>query len=299
MKEKEGNNKKGSKSSAVILILGIVAIFAFIFYLPSLQDYYRENFKSNGIEPKESQKEVDSTLGASDQHIISEKTPFKYNDIKIEEISYEAGNGYLTSLSLSITSSKEESLEKLNYYIEFYNTNNEFITRRILKGKISKTAKTITVDLTNAGVRETDYFTISHISDDGIPDANLKVDSAGNSTLLCSRNRDTYRFNFDNKENANGIVNKETIRREIYSATEEENVSNRLDLQKRVNKYNAIDGLTASMVEDTSYLVFLFEVDYSKSIDLKNINEDYVFGSGTDSNIIKFKMEAEGFACNG
>ena len=108
-----------------------------------------------------------------------------------------------------------------------------------------------------------------------------------------------YRFNFDNKENANGIVNKETIRREIYSATEEENVSNRLDLQKRVNKYNAIDGLTASMVEDTSYLVFLFEVDYSKSIDLKNINEDYVFGSGTDSNIIKFKMEAEGFACNG
>ena len=292
-------NKKGSTSSAIILILGVIGIFAFIFYLPSLQDYYRKNFKSNDIESKKEQKDIDTTAGASDQYIISEQKSLTYNDITIENVTYDLSSGYITNLNMDITSKKEGTLEELNYYIEFYNSNNEFITRRMLKGKISKKPLTVSVNIAGLGITESNYFIISHISDSGIPNANLNVTSNGTSSLLCSRNRDTYRYTFDNKENADGIISKETVRREVYSQDEEESVNNRLTLQKKVNKYNGIDGLTASMVEDPDYLVFLFEVDYSKSIDLKEIDEDYVFGSGTNANIIKFKMEAEGFACNG
>ena len=296
---KKKNNDSINKSTVVILILGIIILFGFIFSLPSLQDYYRKNFVSNDVVKKPKEEKIDKTLSATEQYVINQVTNFTFNDLTIEDITYETNGGYLTSISFNISSSKEIDLEELNYYLEFYNTNSEFITRRSLKGKVSNKKSLITIDLTPSNITDTDKMLISHISDDGIP--NVKVDNTtiDNTLISCVKNGDTYNFYFNFSKSKKGILKKQTVRRNVYSSSEEEYTNNRLDLQKRINKYNNISGLTADMVEEGDHLVFLLEVDHSEGIDLKKVDESYVFGSGTTANIIAFKMEAEGFACNG
>lgn len=299
MSKKRNKNNSSNKSAIVILILGILVLFGFIISLPSLQDYYRENFKATDI-PKESKVETnDTNLSSTDQYTISEVKNITFNDLNIEDITYGTNGNNIINISFTISSKKEIDLEDLDYYLEFYNTNSEFITRRTLKGKVSSQKTLIEIDLSTSNITTLDKLSISHISEDGIPNIKVNNTTIDNTLISCIKNSDTYNYYFNFSKNKKGVLTRQTIRRNVYSSSEEEYTNNRLDLQKRINKYNSISGLTADMVEEGDHLVFLFEVDYSNGVDLKKVSESYVFGSGTNANVIAFKMEAEGFACNG
>ena len=68
-------------------------------------------------------------------------------------------------------------------------------------------------------------------------------------------------------------------------------------VEKKVKEYNEYTGITASIADNSMTFIYSCEYDYTNISKFSKVTNNYIFEGGTENNVVKFKMEAEGFEC--
>ena len=284
VKDKE-NKKTGSP---VFILVIFSALILFLFVLPDIYHKYNKEIAdllgigSNTNKPEK--KEEPEIEEISDFYLIKENKAFNYNELKIKKIVLtEEG------LKLEIETTESIDLEEKNYYIEFYEDKAKFLGRRILKNKING-SQTILIDTLNMDIDENTYIALSHVSDEAIPKKQLTTDESGLASIKCEKENKIYTYEFYLSD-----LTKVTYEEEIFS--EETNSHQKFEHQKTTNKYNIIEGVTASIIDSENGYSFIAEFDYSTFKSNSAIKIEHLFNKDEKANILLYKMNAEGFDC--
>jgi len=283
---KDKENK--TAGNPVFILIIFAALIIFLFVLPDIyQKYNKEIADILGIGTNTNKKEENTNPeidGTSEIYQISENKSFNYNELKIKNVLLE-------NETLKITIQTEEliNLEAKNYYIEFYENKSKFLGRRILKSNI-KGSHVISVDTEGMPVDETTYFTICHISDDAIPKKELPTDESGLASIVCEKNNKKYAYDFY-LSNLSKVMYEE----KITDFESDEYI--KFEYQKTVNKYNSIEGVTASIIDSEDGFSFIAEFDYNIIKNTADIKTEHLYKKDSKANIVLYKMDAEGFIC--
>ena len=271
------NNNKNN--SVYLIIIVFVLLFGYIIFLPNIKFNKVNTFKGN-IENKNNE-DIDNTVSESDFYELTYKDNITFNNVTFNIVSFD--NNILT---LNISNTDEDILNK-NYYIEFYKDKKVFIARRVFKGN---KGDTVTIDLSNLNIDNTYYISIRHIDDVAIPkDKNIN----DNTTYVCSNNDIKYSYTF-----INGKLSKTIINESFKSDNLDILASKKLEIKKKLDNLSVIDGINADMVYDQGTIITTIEVDYDKYVSTNDIGYKFLFSKDYDINVLKFKMDAEGFDCN-
>lgn len=274
-----GTVKKGRTGKPVIALIILVLIGTLIYFLPNIQDYF---------------KEQDNVSNNSD--VNTSEDPF----IKLESGSVLKNDNIIISnitivdnvLSYSI-SSKTATYDatKDNLYLQIYANKKELVYTQSLDEIYSITLKEVKENV-NFYNKSIDYYAIlKNITTDDIEDINILSDESGLASITCKLNNDSYEYIFQNKE----LIE---VKRNFQYNYDEKNIEEYQKLYKTYSdlaisrgKYN----IETNLVED--YLGF----NYQERLDLANVDVSELgsnyYSYKTLAKVIKFKQEAKGFDC--
>lgn len=286
---KNDDNAKKAGSPIFILIM-FVAIIGFVIYIPEIyQKYNTQIARIFGIGSENENRHVDDVPeegATSDYYQLGSNGTLKYKEITLSKIELND-----RELSFTISADKIVDLSELDYYIEFYQERTKFIGRRLLTGTVSSSQK-YSFDLSDMDITTTTYMIISHISDESIPKSErLKTDESGLGGFICTSGDYSYDYIF-HQEKLVKVTKKYTYTNDDLSEYSKE----LFNYQKLINEYNELSGVTASIAESNHTFIYTLELDYD-SVPSIRIDEAYKFNKDMDANVVKFKMEAEGFDC--
>lgn len=282
---KEIDSKAGNPLFIIIIFL---ALIGFMFYAPTLYAKYHKNVADVlGIGKKTPvTTPVSNKQAVSAYYQIGSNKELTFNEIKLSNVNLENN-----ILSFDIETEDTVDLESLHYYLDFYEERQTFLGRRILLDKIEKKGN-VKVDVSGMKVTSVTYFQLSHVDDSSIPKSKLETDESGIGSLDCSKNDIIYMYTF-NYDKLTKVIKKYT-----YTNSNIAEYSSELTkYQKYVNKYNDLNGLTATIVENGSTFIFTLELDYTDISEFKTVDDYEKFKKDELSYVLKFKMEAEGYTC--
>lgn len=287
--EKEKRDKAGHPLFIVIIF---VALLGFLFYVPDIYKKYNSeisDFLGIGKEEGEKKKEEDNKSAKSAYYQIGSKSTLKFNEIELTDIVLSEDK---KTLSFNVNVEDVLNLDEQSYYLEFFENRKTFLGRRILLGRVTKSLP-YEIDVSNIDVDTTTYFTVSYITDESIAPLEASSDESGLSSITCKRGNFTYEYELYLKK-----LTKIT-KKQVYTNTNlEEYAKELLEAQKLEKTYNEYTGVDSSIVEETNSFVFLSTFDYSTVSSFSKLKDMRLFQKGTYNNVIKFRMEAEGFECS-
>lgn len=294
MNEDKMNRESQSKAGHPIFILIIfIALLGFVFYVPEVyKSFNAQKAKDYGIGKGNDSKQPttskpDDKAAISDFLQIGSESTLKFNEITISNVSLENN-----LLSLEIEGPEKFDLKSANYYLEFYEKKATLLGRRMLKGSVNKNLK-LRIDVSGLNITTSTYIAVSHVSDDSIRMVNLPADESGLASILCSKDNTSYTYNFKQGLLV-GVIKKYTYTNPVIDDYAKE----LMVYEKLKNSYSDINGLTTSIADNNSTFIFTMELDYTNVKDFQ-IDDEYKFSKDTMGNVILFKMDAEGFSCNG
>ena len=290
---KNDDNEKQKKAGNPIFILIIfLCLIGFIFYVPEIYHKYNSDIaeflgigsnKDNNTESND-----DNKAAVSAYYQIGSNGTLSFNELELSDISLSQDNN---TLSMKITSKENINLSELDYYIEFYKNRTTFVGRRALVGDI-KGSMNIDLDVSSLDIDTVTYFVVSHIDDSAIQALNPSTDESGLSSFICSYKEYNYTYDF--------YLNKLIKVTEKYSYTStdvNEYAEDLLTYQKKAKDLNTLNGVNATVAENNSTFIFIAEYDYSEVNEFTTVDDRHLFSKNALNNVIKFKMEAEGFDC--
>lgn len=293
MKHDDTEKKKRAGNPIFILIIFIV-LLGFVFYVPEIYKKYNSNFAeflgigaNKDDDENEKNNPEDEKDAMSSYYQIGSLSTLEYNEIKLSNISLSEDK----ILSFTVESENALNFDELDYYLEFYQNRSLFIGRRAMTGEMNKTKK-FEIDVSDLDVTTTTYFVVSHIEDSVIGPIDMPTDESGLGSLSCVKDNYTYLYDFNL-----GKLIKVT---EKYSYTNIDlNAYSKeiLSYEKKVKEYNEYTGITASIVDNSTTFIYSCEYDYTNITKFSKVSNRYIFEGGTKNNVIKFKMEAEGYEC--
>lgn len=290
----EDKNEKNKKAGHPIFILMIfIVLIGFVFYVPDIYKKYNKEIsdflgiggEEHNVKPSENQPTI-SPQSAFYQ--LGSNSTFKFNEIEVSKVSLSSDK----QLSLTISTNDAFDLSTSGYYIEFFRNKETFLGRRSLLGKVTRTLP-IVLDVSNLDLDTTTYYVITHTSDSSIID-NYKPssDESGITTFTCQYGDTSYDYDFYLRK-----LTKVSKKISYTNDNLEEYSKELLKYQKLEKEYNEYRGVTASIVDNTSTLIFLTEFDYGEISNFSRINDSHLYEKGAMDYLIKFKMEAEGYDC--
>lgn len=285
----ESIEKEKKAGSPLFIIFIFVVLIAIVNYAPKMYQKYNSHVSSNpqfkNDEKKNSEDSDVSIESESSFYTIGESQNIAFNEINLSDVFL---NGF--ELSFIISTDGTISLDSKNYYLELYDAGYSFKTRRILKGNVNK-SENLKVDLSNIDVSNLKYAKLVHIEDSSIPNVNFNTDESGIFTIMCTKGSNSYAYDFE----LNKLI--KVVRQFTYAEENlEEYASKKLEYQKQVNSDNKIEGITADIADSGTTFIYTVEVDLDK-VDENNLNDVYFYKKDMKANIIKYKLEAEGFVC--
>lgn len=285
----ESIEKEKKAGSPLFIIFIFVVLIAIVNYAPKMYQKYNSHVSSNpqfkNDEKKNSEDSDVSIESESSFYTIGESQNIAFNEINLSDVFL---NGF--ELSFIISTDGIINLDSKNYYLELYDAGYSFKTRRILKGNVNK-SENLKVDLSNIDVSNLKYAKLVHIEDSSIPNVNFNTDESGIFTIMCTKGSNSYAYDFE----LNKLI--KVVRQFTYAEENlEEYASKKLEYQKQVNSDNKIEGITADIADSGTTFIYTVEVDLDK-VDENNLNDVYFYKKDMKANIIKYKLEAEGFAC--
>ena len=139
----------------------------------------------------------------------------------------------------------------------------------------------------------TTYFVISYIPDDTISPLESESDESGLASITCKKGDFVYDYELYLKK-----LTKVTKKQTYSNPNLEEYAKELLEARKLEKTYNEYTGVNASIVEETNSFIFLSSFDYENVTSFSKLKDNKLFQKGTYNNVIKFKMEAEGYVCS-
>ncbi|HBA37572.1 MAG TPA: hypothetical protein DCY94_02505, partial [Firmicutes bacterium] len=270
-------------------------LIGFVFYVPDIyKKYNKEIAEFLGVgdknDPQENRPDTDKKeiTPVSAYYQIGGQNAFKFNELSISNVSLSPDKIF----SLTITVDDSIDLDTAGYYVEFFKNKETFVGRRSLLGRVTKT-KPFTLDISNMDVDSTTYYVLSHVSDSSIKD-NYKPasDESGLTTFTCQLKDTSYDYDF--------YMRKLTkVSKKISYTNTDANLyaQELLKFQKLKKEYDEYRGVTSSIVDNSSSLIFLTEFDYGEVSNFNRIKDNHLYEKGTLDYVILFKMEAEGYVC--
>lgn len=290
MKSEDENEKRNKAGNPIFILIMFGALMGFLFYAPDIYKKYNSeinNFFGGGSnDGEDGNKQQDNKSPVSAYYQLGSRSTLKFNEINLSDISLEG-----KTLKLTVNTDNTIDLDDLDYYVEFYRNRETFIGRRVLHGRVTKKLP-MEIDVTNLDIDTTTYMVVSHIEEGTIKPLETDTDESGLSMITCSKDNSIYEYEFYLKKLT------KTIYKYNYSNTDfDQYARTLLDYQKKEDSYNEYTGVTSRIIESTNSFVFLSEFDYSKVSSFSNIGDPRIYDKGTTNNIIKFKMDAEGYEC--
>ncbi len=286
---KEKRDKAGHPLFIVIIF---VALLGFLFFIPDIYKKYNSeisDFLGIGKEEQDKKPEEDNKTNRSAFYQIGSKSTLKFNEIELTDIALSSDK---KTLSFNANSEDVFELDKANYYLEFFEDRKTFVGRRLLLGRITKSLP-FEIDISNMDIDTTTYFVISYIPDDTISPLESESDESGLASITCKKGDFVYDYELYLKK-----LTKVTKKQTYSNPNLEEYAKELLEARKLEKTYNEYTGVNASIVEETNSFIFLSSFDYENVTSFSKLKDNKLFQKGTYNNVIKFKMEAEGYECS-
>ncbi len=292
------NRKKSSVGIFVVMTLFVIAII----FLPQISDAINKYMESRnpvynpgGVTPENpiNPNPGDDTPNYADTfYDLAVNLKIEREDITVDSFVASAETG---TLSFKVTNNTDKSftLEELNYYLELYSEDKTLLDRTKLTGTDSIGSKgvvTLKKTFPLNVVRGLHSLVLVKKQVNEYPASNMTVNQDGTGSLVCSNDHEvvTYKFKDDKLNSLTSEVN--------YKVDEEGYTSIHKDYIDLATNYNSLKGISSSVFE----LSDSFRV--TTSVDLTNASRTYIFNAdtfreNTESKVVKFEMEAQGFSC--
>ncbi len=279
-----------NKSSIfMFLIFGILIVF--VFFLPTITDYFDKEKKEVTepiIEEKkddpEDNKQKEITYYDLNSPITLEKG-LEINNIKIIN----------NSISFTITNSNSENyyFKEKNYFVELYTANQTLLERIILTKDIlnSNTNKEYTYNIKNETAINAQKIAFIDKSIGDYPNINLeKINDEEILTCIKGFETITYKFQQERLVKINDKIDY------IKNVNDFEYQTALALWQSKSSTYNSLEGVTSAFISNASGFNVNTDIDLTNA-KISSLDNEYYYPAKTISKMIKFEMEARGFSC--
>ena len=309
-----GKVKKGGASKPILIIIIFLFIGGSIFLLPTILNYFgdysiidlvkngeiidfienHDKYMNGNISLKNEKKETTTK-------IVS--TNYISNITVIDSDGFQLTNFNLTkdNISFDVNVNEPKNFDEDYYYLTLKKDNIDLYNIKIV-GNISDSSN-IKFSFKNkldttVGIEGS----VKKYNDSDYPKYNLSSDESGLSSLNCKLDNDFYEYIFDNnkllkiKQKYNYIVkgNTEEYIKEFEKYTRITNEINNTNNTGETEEETTINNNESTITENDDGFIFTAYIDLS--IYKKKINNNY-YSYNTNSNIIKFDMDAKGYDC--
>lgn len=291
MKSEDENLKQQKAGNPLFIIIIFAVLIAFLFYVPDIYKKYNSEitkFFGGGNSDGETGGANNDKSPISAYYQLGSKSTLKFNEITLSNIELSSNR---KELKLTVNTEDKVDLDELEYYLEFYENRTTFMGRRVLHGRITKN-QTLTIDVSALNITTTTFMVVSHIAESSIKPLDAESDESGLSSITCSKLGESYEYEFYLKK-----LTKTTYKQNYSESDFDKYASALLEAQKKEEAYNEYNGVTARIIESTNAYVFVSEFDYSKASSFQKLGDPRVFDKGMLNNVVKFKMDSEGFEC--
>ncbi len=287
--------KKKSNFGRVIFIL-VVFILA-VYYINDLSYYINTilNRKTAQtiLDNQESSKdknpkpETDEESEEENYYSINDTLSIKEGDLVLN--NFKNVNNTITFDVLNSSNTAVDMTQK-KYFLETYDNDYTLLERFKVDFNTIKENSKISISLNNK--LAFNYISLVEKKVEDYPSFNVSSDSESKGILTCKQSIDTITYTF----NDNKLVSI-THNIEDNDVTDSNYSTRYLAYQNKVNQYNNINGVSASIVNSaTGYKVSIV-------VDLKQVNSNtlvdkYYYSYNEEAKVIKFEMETYGFKCS-
>ncbi len=276
----------------IILLFGILILF--IFFLPTITEYFDKEENKNKINESTITEENNKT----DEE--QKKEEIIYYDLSskiILEEGIEINNIIVLNdtITFTITNSNSESyyFNQKNYFMELYTENQMLLERIILTKDIiaQNNSKEFSYTINKEIAENIKKIAFINKNIDDYPNINFANNNEESITCIKNNEAITYKFqngkliSIDDKIDYTQNINDFEYQTELAL------------WQSRSTTYNNIEGVTSSFISNASGFNVNIQIDLSKA-KLSSLNNENYYPSGTHGKVVKFEMEARGFNCN-
>lgn len=276
----------------IFLVFG--SLLLFIFFLPTLVNYFNKEEEKPDYSLPNKQDKVDNsdTMDNQDEVIYELSNTLS---ISLEE-NIIIKDFYLedTHFTFTVTNNRNTrfSFNQKNYFLEMYSDDNTLLERIILvKDTIAKGASvdfSYSVMESTAANAKKIRFVEKGVAD--YPNITLEKTETGEQLLVCENDGETLTYHF--KENK-----LETINEVVNYSNQNTSYSVKLEEWKnKVNLYNNTNGVLSTFMEAGNSFVVNTIVDL-KMANINTLSNAYYYLLDTEPKVVKFEMESRGFRC--
>ncbi len=292
MKSEDEKEKQKKAGNPLFILIIFVVLIGFVFFVPEIYKKYNSNIAeflgiSEGEKDKRNPEQDKEQASVSAFYQIGSKKTLHFNEIDLSDISLENG-----ILKMKVNTEDTFDLTGANYYLEFWENKKTFVGRRVLKGKVNRSLP-LEIDVTNLNISTITYFTVSHTDDSVIEAKPSSSDESGLYSLVCTKGNTSYDYEF--------YLNKLTKVKMKYSYTNsnlDEYSNEYTKYQKKEKEYNEFNGVTSTIVDNSTSFIFSTEFDYGTAANFDKVGVEHLFSKGAYNHVVEFRMDAEGYECS-
>lgn len=282
-----------ASQSPIFLFVLFGLIFAFIFFLPTITNYLKEDKKNTTYEtPNTNEKTEEPVLEPEEEltlYTISDSLSITLEDtielkdfsLKDEVLSFQATNNGTSRFDF----------DAKNYFLELYTDDNTLLERILLDDIIARDSS-ITVNLSLeksiTNTAEKILFVQKEISD--YPNITLSKNDLEEEVLVCSNDIETLSYKFKNEKlyeiNDNVSVN----------STNDDYTTLVNEWKTKSETLNNLEGITSVFVNTGTNFVVNTSIDLADA-KISNTDSKYYFANQSLAKVVNFEMEARGFSC--
>ena len=300
------SRKKTSLGIFLILTLFVLVVI----FLPQISEYINEYLDPTPTtpitpndptpnepeEPNESGENIDETFYPYVANLSIEREEITVSEINIDNVA--------STISYSITNNTNsyQDIEKLNYYIEIYNSDRTLLERvKLASPSISGEATSTVIGggatqnyiklISSTSAITEGYLVLVSKTTNDYPEVTLTENAEGSANLICSNAHERITYTFEN----NALKQMTSIVEYLATDTDYETVYT--SYQTLSNSYNTTTGITSTFFMNTTGF------NITTIVNLEQASRSYIFNADsfrldTEPKVVSFEMEAQGFDCN-
>lgn len=220
-------------------------------------------------------------------NIFKDGLSFTQDEMTFTNFDYSNG-----ILKFDILNDSTIKLDKSDhkYFIETYTENKTLLERR--KIDINLIAEKAKISFSLEISKDFYYIVVIEKNVDDYPVVNINNDENGKGIITCTKGIETIEYTFLNNELnlVKDTINDSNVNNANY-------YSNYVGYQDKANRYNKIEGITATFNGTVNGYSAIFSLNLA-NVNLDGLNEKNYFSYKEVPKVVKFEMETKGFTCS-
>ncbi len=279
---------KAKKTGYIPLILIFFMLIGFVVFMPYLTEYLENGYfiepETVPAQPEENEEEEEEEVTENEYPYV-ENMSIGVTEITLSNITYSDGLYFTLKNNLAY----ETSLEKYNYYLDVYDTN-ETLVDRISFNDITLLANEELQLFFELNVEAIMYFKLVVITSNDYPEVSLSENENNVATMICVKEEE-IKYHFTSSK----LTSFESTA--TYTSDSADYDSLLAKYTSLADTYNSYNGVNATIGSNSS--LFSYKVYFDLNVFDNSIltNDEYSFAKDTGPNEIAFKLELLDYKC--